>query len=311
MGDDQTAESLAAAVVDSERADRGAVVDAAGTLLSVRGAAAVPKVLLVIDRWSEQSSGEEMHHIGRMLKQLAAYPEAAVASRASVLLERFPSAFGAHELIGAWLAAEPAGEAILNLINRGAALTILNQVWGAHKFRVAGELAAATELAERVLLKRNGIYSFHYERAASVLLKIDRAATVSQLAHWGKQDQTWEWFAGAMKELLDVDPEAEWAALFCARELVARSQVRGKELRDAFGYLLFLEGGLDARCVAEAARTRPELDFGQRRELTCLLAAVGQLDLARSVWAYLLEWQGNTVSDDVGLIEDFLNAGVG
>jgi hypothetical protein len=34
------------------------------------------------------------------------------------------------------------------------------------------------------------------------------------------------------------------------------------------------------------------------------------LDLARSVWAYLLEWQRNTINDDVGLIEDFLNAGV-
>ncbi|MGH3935938.1 MAG: hypothetical protein ACRDS1_13330 [Pseudonocardiaceae bacterium] len=62
--------------------------------------------------------------------------------------------------------------------------------------------------------------------------------------------------------------------------------------------------------MTEAVRTRPELSFDQRRELICALAAVGQLDLARSAWAYLLEWQGYTVEDDVGLVDDFLNAGV-
>ena len=108
----------------------------------------------------------------------------------------------------------------------------------------------------------------------------------------------------------DADPEVEWAEAFCARELVAHPGVDGEELRDALGALLCFEGASEAQSVAEAARTRPELSFGQRRELVRVLAAVGQLDLARSVWAHLLTWQGYSDGDDVGLAEDFLNAGV-
>jgi hypothetical protein len=62
--------------------------------------------------------------------------------------------------------------------------------------------------------------------------------------------------------------------------------------------------------VAEAARVRPELSFNQRRQLACALAAVGQLELARSVWAHLLTWQGYGDWEDVGLVDDVLNAGV-
>ncbi len=65
-----------------------------------------------------------------------------------------------------------------------------------------------------------------------------------------------------------------------------------------------------AQSVAEATRTCPELSFYQRRQLVRKLAAVGQMDLARSVWAHLLKWQGYAINDDVGLVEDFLNAGV-
>lgn len=310
VGDDQAAESLASAVLDSDMVDSGAIADAIKTLLSVRGAAAVPQLLIVIDHWSERSSGEQIHYIGRALKQLAAYPEAAVATRARALVERFPGALGTHALINAWLAVEPAGDAILSLIDQGVALSISNQVWAANELQASGEFAAATKLAERVLRQRNDVYDFYYERAASVLLKVDRAAAVSQLVDWGKQDQKSEWLAGVMEAFLDADPEVEWAGVFCARKLVAHPRVDKKKLHFALECLLCLEGGLDAHSVAEAIRTRPELDFDQRRELTRLLAAVGQLDLAQSVWTCLLGWQGNTVDDDVGLIEDFLNAGV-
>lgn len=34
------------------------------------------------------------------------------------------------------------------------------------------------------------------------------------------------------------------------------------------------------------------------------------MSATRSVWSHLLEWQGYTVKDDVGLVDDFLNAGV-
>jgi hypothetical protein len=62
--------------------------------------------------------------------------------------------------------------------------------------------------------------------------------------------------------------------------------------------------------MAEATRTHPELSFDQRKQLACILAAVGQMDLARSVWAHLLEWQGHAVESDIGLVDDFLNAGM-
>ena len=74
--------------------------------------------------------------------------------------------------------------------------------------------------------------------------------------------------------------------------------------------LMCLEGESMAQSVAEAARTRPELSFLQRRELLQVLAAVGQMDLARSAWAHLLEGQGDTVENDIGLLDDFLHAGV-
>lgn len=71
-----------------------------------------------------------------------------------------------------------------------------------------------------------------------------------------------------------------------------------------------LEGESVVQSVVEAARTRPELNFYQRRSITCALAAVGQLDLAQSVWAHQLKWQGYTAWEDVDLVDDVLNAGV-
>jgi hypothetical protein len=309
-GDGKTAEALAGAVLDDEVMDGNAVKLAAETLLSVRGAAAVPRVLLAVDRWSEQRNGEELWHVGRMLEQLAPYPEAAVISRVSVLLERFPSVIGVSNLIDAWLAVEPAGESILEAIDRGAALGVFEQAWSAQSLQDAGEHAAATELAERALRSRYGRRQ-NYEKAASVLLKADRATALSQLIHLGEQNAGSAWLAGVMDALDDPDLEVERAHAFCVRELVAYPRIDGEELYDALHNLLcFDEGESAAQSVAEAARRRPELSFYQRRGLASTLAAVGQLDLARSVWAQLLEWQGYTVSDDVGLVDDFLNAGL-
>jgi hypothetical protein len=53
VGDGKTAESLAFAVLEDEMADGDAVVEAAATVLSVRGVEAVSRVLLVVDRWSQ------------------------------------------------------------------------------------------------------------------------------------------------------------------------------------------------------------------------------------------------------------------
>jgi hypothetical protein len=308
-GDGKIAESLAGAVLDDEAADGNAVVTAIETLLSVSGAAAVPRVLLAVDHWFEQSNGKELWHAGRMLKQLAPYPEAAVVSRASALLERFPSGIGANNLIDAWLAVEPAGESILDATGRGAVLGIFDQAWTARHLQDAGEQAAATELAECALRSRRG-HRQHYEQAASVLLKADRAAAVSQLALLAEQNPESAWLAGVMEALEPTDLDVERACAFCVRGLIAHPRVDGKELRDALTALLFLEGGSAAQPVADAARIRPELNFGHRSQLVRALAAVGQLDLARSVWAYLLTWQDHTVENDVGLVEDFLNAGV-
>jgi len=126
-GDAKTAESLAGAVLEDEMANGEAVVTPAETLLSVCGAESLPRVLLVVDRWSEQSNGEALWSVGRILEQLAPYPEAAVVSRVRVLLERFPGVIGTTSLIEAWLAVEPAGESILDVTERGAALSFFDQ----------------------------------------------------------------------------------------------------------------------------------------------------------------------------------------
>ena len=233
-----------------------------------------------------------------------------MVSRVRVLLERFPNAIGANNLIDAWLAVEPMGESVLETIGRGTVLTIHDQAWSAHYLQAAGQQAAATELAEHVLRSRYNGFRRHYEKAASVLLKADRAAAVSQLVRWGDQKPESAWLAGVMDALNDPDMEVERAEAFCVRELLAHPRIDGKELRDALRNLLCLEGESAAQSVAEATRTRPELSFDQRRQLVCALAAVGQLDLARSVWSHLLEWQGYTVKDDVSLVDDLLNADV-
>ena len=131
-GDRTTAESLAGAVLDDEVADGNAVVTAAETLLAVCGTAAVPRVLLAVNRWSEGSNREHIWYAARILKHLAAYSEAAVASRVSALLADWtPNGIGAPALIDAWLAVEPAGESILDIIDRGAALHVFDQVMAA------------------------------------------------------------------------------------------------------------------------------------------------------------------------------------
>jgi hypothetical protein len=245
----------------------------------------------------------------KILKQLAPYPEAAVVSRINVLLERFPNVIGAHDFIDAWLAVEAAGESIMDAIERGAVFYIFDQAQSAQHLQAAGEFAAATELAERALRSPRGFRDY-YEKAASVLLKVDRATAVSQLVLWGEQHPASAWLAGVMDALDDIDLEVERAQVFFARRLVTHPRVDGKELSDALSVLLCVESESAARSVAEATRTCPELSFYQRRYLVRRLAAVGQLDLARSVWVQLLTWQGYSDGDDVGLVEDFLNAGV-
>ncbi len=310
VGDGKTAESLAVVVLEDEAADGTAVVTAAETLLAVRGAAAVPRVLLAVDRWSEGSNRDVVWHAAGILKHLAAYPEAAVVSRVSALLEGWtPSGAGGHHLIDAWLAVEPVGESILDAIDRGAAFDCYDQAWTAQHLQDAGLQAAATELAERALRSRHG-HRQDYEKAASVLLEADRAATASQLALLTEQSPKSAWLAGVMDALYGTDLEVERVRLLCARALVAHPQVDGEELRDALGVLLCLAGERAAQSVAKAVRTRPALSFNQCRQLVCALAAIGELDLARSVWGHLLEWQGYAVGDDVGLVDDFLNAGV-
>ena len=208
-GNGKTAEFLAGAVLDDEVADGDAVVTAVETLLAECGTAAVPRVLLTVDLRPERSNGDLwLWHVGRMLKQLAPYPEAPVASRASFLLERFPSVLGTSSLIEAWLAVEPAGESVLDAIDHGAALRIFDQVWSAQHLQDAGQQAAAIELAERVLRSRQGSRD-HYERAASVLLKADRAAAVPQLVLLAEQNPESAWLAGVMEALDDRDLELE------------------------------------------------------------------------------------------------------
>jgi hypothetical protein len=309
-GDGKTAESLADAVLEDEITDGDAVVTATKTLLAAGGAEAVPRVLRTVDRWSERGNWAEVWYLGRMLQQLAPYPEAAVVSRVSVLLERFAAVIGANELIKAWLAVEPAGEAILDTVDRGAALCIFDQALSASHFQAAGEQAAATELAERALRPLKGDHRAYYARAASVLLKADRGPAVAQLLRSAEQNRESSWLAGVMDAFNDTDPEVERAEAFCAQEIVTHPRVGGEELRDALSVLLSFEGESAADSVAEAARTRPELNFIQRSQLACRLAAVGQLELARSVWAYLLKWRSYSAQRDVGLIKDFLNAGV-
>jgi hypothetical protein len=240
-GDGKIAESLAGAVLDDEAADGNAVVTAIETLLSVSGAAAVPRVLLAVDHWFEQSNGKELWHAGRMLKQLAPYPEAAVVTRARALLERFPSVIGANNIIEAWLAVEPVGESILDAIHCGAALGIFDQAWSAQHLQEAGEHAAAIELAAHVLRSPRGS-SNDYKKAASVLLKADRAAAVSQLILLAKQNPQSAWLAGVMDALDARDLETDRAAEFCALRLIAHPRIDGEELRDALGVLLILQG---------------------------------------------------------------------
>lgn len=271
------------------------------------GEAAVPRILLAVDRWS---SDELVWYAAKMLTHLAAYPEAKVISRVRALLEHWvPSRFGAHSLIEAWLAVESAGEPILNAIDRGAALDIFDQVWSAQYLLDAGEQAAATELAERALRSRRGRRQEH-EKAASVLLKADRAAAVPKLTLLAEQQPLPAWLDGVMRALEPTDVDVERACVLCAQKLLAHPRTDGKELRDALTALLFVEGETVAHSIAEAAWTRPELDFYQRRQVASRLAAVGQLDLARLVWSHLLEWQGYAIEDDVGLVDDLLNAGV-
>jgi len=306
-GDGKTAESLATAVLEDELADGAAVATSAEILLSVCGSAAVPRVVLAVDRWS---GCEQVWHAAQMLKHLAAYPEAAVISRIRVLLEQWvPSGYGAHKLIEAWLAVEPAGEPVLSAIDRGAPLGVLDLGWTAQHLLDAGERGAAIELAERALRLRHGRRS-GYQQAASVLLKADRAAAISQLTFLAAQNSWPAWLAGIIDAFEPPDLDTERACASCAQQLVTHPRSDSKELCDALHVLLFIEGETVAHAVAEAAWTRPELSFYQRRQLACMLAAVGQLDLACSVWSHLLEWQGYAIVDDVGLVDDFLNAGV-
>ncbi|HEX5348355.1 MAG TPA: hypothetical protein VFW64_14815 [Pseudonocardiaceae bacterium] len=182
-------------------------------------------------------------------------------------------------------------------------------MWSAQYLLDAGEQAAATELAERALRLRRGRRQEH-EKAASVLLKADRAAAVPKLTLLAEQQPLPAWLDGVMRALEPTNVDVEQACILCAQKLLTHPRTDGEELRDALTALLFVEGETVAHSIAEAAWTRPELDFYQRRQVASRLAAVGQLDLARLVWSHLLEWQGYAIEDDVGLVDDLLNAGV-
>ena len=311
-GDGTAAERLAVIVLDRELADGDAIVSAATTLLTVRGVEAVPTVLLAVDRWSEGHRKQRVWYAARMLRQLAAFPEAAVISRIGALLEHWaPGSVGAHDLVEAWLAAAGAveAEAILDAVDRGAAIGSFDQAWSAQYLQDAGAHGPATELAELALRgwhwDRDG-----YQRAASVLLRADRAVALPRLAALAEQHPPSVVLAGIMDALDDTDPDVERTRACIARQLVAHPRVDGDELRDALEVLLCLEGEPAARSLADAAGTRLELTFNQRKQLVRALAAVGQLDLAQSVWSRLLHWQEYSVTEDVDLVNDFLIAGV-
>ncbi|MGH3833234.1 MAG: hypothetical protein ACRDRS_22835, partial [Pseudonocardiaceae bacterium] len=256
------------------------------------------------------SNGQHVWHAARLLQQLAAYPADAVVSRISALFEHWnPSDFGAYLRIEACLTVGPAGRSILDAIDCGAALGSFDQGWGAQRLQAAGEHTAATELAMHAIRSSYGSRDT-YKQAASVLLKADQTAAISQLIILAKQNPQSIWLAGVMDALDSRDQETDSAADFCARRLVAHPRADGKELRDALSALLVLQGESAVQSVAEATQTRPELRFDQRRELVRELAALGRLDLAQSVWAHLLTWQEYGITEDVSMVEDFLNAGV-
>jgi len=99
-----------------------------------------------------------------MLRQLAALPEAAVISRVGALLEHWaPGSVGAHDLVEAWLAAAGAveAEAILDAVDRGAAIGSFDQAWSAQYLQDAGAHGPATELAELALR------GWHWDREAT------------------------------------------------------------------------------------------------------------------------------------------------
>ena len=313
-GDGTAAERLAVTVLDRELADGDAIVSAATTLLTVRGVDAVPTVLLAVDRWSEGDHKQRVWYAAKILKQLAAFPEAAVVLRVGALLERWvPGSTGAHDLIEAWLAAAGAGaaEAVLDAVDQGAAISSFDQAWSAQHLQDAGAHAAATKLAELALRGQHG-YRGDYQMAASVLLKTDKVAALPFLTALALAEQHPPSLvlAGVIDALDDTDPDVERTLACIARQLVAHPRIDGDELQDALGVLLCLEGEPMARSVADAAGTRFELAFNQRKQLARTLAAVGQLDLARSVWARLLHWQEYSVTEDVDLVDDFLIAGV-
>lgn len=268
-GDWTAAEHLAVTVLNRELIDGDAVVSAATTLLAIRGAEAVPTVLLAVDHWSEGDRKERIWYVAKLLKQLAAFPEAAVVVRVAALLEGWvPGSFGASDLVDAWLAAAGVDEAdaLLAALDRGAAIGCLDQAWSAQHLQDAGAHTASTELAELALCGRQG-YRFAYQRVASVLLKADRAAALPRLTELAEQHLPSAVLAGTMDALDDTHPDVEQTQAYIARQLVAHPRVNGDELRDALGVLLYLDGEPAAWSLAHAAVTRPELSFDQRKQL--------------------------------------------
>ncbi|MGH3429948.1 MAG: hypothetical protein ACRDQZ_20665, partial [Mycobacteriales bacterium] len=127
-----------------------------------------------------------------------------------------------------------------------------------------------------------------------MLLKADQQAAVLELNLVAEQNPQPAWLVGVMAALDGADLDGERARASYARQLIAHPEVDGSDLSDALNVLLLLEGESVAQRVAQAALTRPELNFYQRRTLARRLAAVGQQGLAQSVWAHLLTGQAYT-----------------
>ncbi|HEU5475182.1 MAG TPA: hypothetical protein VFV67_31445 [Actinophytocola sp.] len=316
-GDTDTAAVLATVVLTEDNVPPDAILDAVDVLLGVRGSDGVDLVMNVLERWSIPHSSVEVWHIAQLLKRVAnVSPQTSVVERIKFHLAECARAIGAHWFVEAWLGVEgpSSAQSIMERVNQGASLHLYDRASSAKHLFEAGAQAEAQCLAESVLRTRHiGIRS-QYREAAEVLLKIDAvtgSATLSELAH-GRAHPHSHWFAGALDALTEHDgPEAAQLLQHIAAELTVLQQVEGEELRDALLARLIHEGAEYARTVATAALERTELSFDERKELARALAACGELDLAKTVWAGLLSLQEYSLDDDITLMDDLLCAGVG
>ncbi|MFC4008438.1 NACHT domain-containing protein [Nonomuraea purpurea] len=307
VGATREASALVRTILDARDNTMHDQVLAAEMWLRTHGSHAVEPVRQLLD-WYE-SIGVEVWRRSRLIQVMieagAEYPTVEWARRQLSGEQELPLI--AEEVIQLWIEnhAPVDLDEVMSLIGDGIRLHRYGRADAAEILLQAGFPDKALQVAE-LALRSPSARSEDYRIAANVLIKIDRKRTIGLLtAQFAKTGMS-SWGAGVLDALrTDGQPDLDELRLRIADHVLGLTDAEGSHVQRALIEILILRGRDRFDAVVEHVCHYPILTGEQLCELAKALAAIGEAEMATTIWRYVLSVRGRG-SDGFGieLLED-------